>query len=397
MGSLAAATPVRGQRARSKRILILGGTGFLGPAIMNAALARGHSITLFNRGRMEDARDLTFPAGVEVLYGNRDPEKTADDWKRPEDRDPSSPKGLESLKGKQWDAVVDTSGYYPRIVKASAELLAPNVKQYIFISSISVYASNDSPGADEEAAVGTMADPTVEAMGQHFENYGPLKALCEQAAEAAMPGRVANVRPGLIVGPHDPTDRWTYWPVRVARGGEVLAPGTPQDPVQFIDVRDLAEWLVHVVEDNTTGTFNAIGPEDGMPIGEMLEACKRAAGVDATFTWVPADFLRQHNVSPWQDMPNWIPPDAENAGANRRSVARAIAAGLTFRPVETTAKDTLEWWPHEVKRRTAATARIKEEARAAGRPEPEMPDPEKLRAGIDAEREARVLAAWRSR
>src|SRR5690606_1185307 len=180
--------------------------------------------------------------------------------------------------------------------------------------------------------------------------------------------------------PHDPTDRWTYWPVRVARGGEVLAPGTPQDPVQFIDVRDLAEWLVHVVEDNTTGTFNAIGPEDGMPIGEMLEACKRAAGVDATFTWVPADFLRQHNVSPWQDMPNWIPPDAENAGANRRSVARAIAAGLTFSPVETTAKDTLEWWPHEVKRRTAATARIKEEARAAGRPEPEMPDPEKLRA-----------------
>lgn len=396
MARSAALAEGAGETGGAKRILILGGTGFLGPAIMDAALARGHHVTLFNRGRTEDVKDMTLPEGVEVIYGNRDPEKTADDWKPEEERDPASPKGLEGLKGKKWDAVIDTSGYYPRIVKASAELLAPNVEQYIFISSVSVYATNDAPGADETAPVGTIPDPTVETMGAQFENYGPLKALCEQAAEAAMPGRVANVRPGLIVGPNDPTDRWTYWPVRVARGGEVLAPGTPEDRVQIIDVRDLAEWLVHLAETNTTGVFNATGPQGGMPMGEMLEACKRGTGSDAAFTWVPAAFLAEHRVSPWQDMPAWVPPEGDSAGFGSRDVSRAIAAGLKFRPVEETARDTAAWWPRELRRRFENTARLRAEAEAAGKPAPPLGDPAKPRAGLEPEREKAVLEAWRA-
>ena len=378
-----------------KRILILGGTQFLGPAIMHAALNRGHHITLFTRGRMEDMRDLEFPKGVESLHGNRDPEKTADDWKPEAERDPSSPKGLAQLEGRKWDAVIDTSGYFPRIVKASAELLAPNVQQYIFISSVSVYADGTKPNEDETAAVGTMEDPTLESMGDQFQYYGPLKALCEQAAEAAMPGRVANVRPGLIVGPGDPTDRFTYWPVRIAKGGEVLAPGNPSDPVQLIDVRDLAEWLILMIENSTTGVFNAINPAPGkLTIGETLEACKQAARNDATFTWASAEFLEKHGVSPWGDMPLWIPPSGESAGFHLRSNAAAEKAGLKMRPVEVTARDIQEWWPKEVERRTKATAKAKADAVAAGKPEPDMPDPAKLRAGIAPEREAEVLKAW---
>lgn len=378
-----------------KRILILGGTQFVGPAIMNAALARGHKITLFTRGRVEDQRDLEFPDGVESLHGNRDPEKTADDWKPEGERDPNSPKGLSQLEGKKWDAVIDTSGYYPRMVKASAELLAPNVKQYIFISSVSVYANGTTPNADETDPVGTMEDPTIESMGPQYEYYGPLKALCEQAAEAAMPGRVANVRPGLIVGPGDPTDRFTYWPVRVQQGGEILAPGSPNDPVQFIDVRDLAEWLIHMIENNTTGVFNAINPApDRLTIGQTLDACKQAAGNDAEFTWVNAEFLEEHEVSPWGDMPLWIPPSGESPAFHRRSNVAAVKAGLKMRPVKTTARDIMDWWPKEVARRTEATAKFKAQAEAAGRDVPELPDPSRLRAGITPDREAEVLKAW---
>jgi 2'-hydroxyisoflavone reductase len=378
-----------------KRILILGGTMFLGPAIQQAALARGHHITLFTRGRVEDQRDLDFPKGVESLHGNRDPEKTADDWKPESERDPESPKGLSQLEGKKWDAVIDTSGYYPRIVRTSAELLAPNVKQYIFISSVSVYAGGATPNADESDPVGTMDDPTVESMGAQFENYGPLKALCEQAAEAAMPGCVANVRPGLIVGPGDPTDRFTYWPVRIAKGGEVLAPGSPDDPVQLIDVRDLAEWLVLMVEQHTTGVFNAINPAPGaLTIGQTLDACKKAAKSDAMFTWASAEFLEKHGVSAWGDMPLWIPPEGEHAGFHLRKNEAAVKTGLKMRPVEVTASDILEWWPKEVERRTQAMARIKAEAVAAGRPEPQLPEPTKVNGGISPEREVEVLKAW---
>ncbi len=383
------------QPAAGKRILILGGTMFVGPAVMNAALARGHHVTLFTRGRVEDRRDLTFPDNVVSLHGNRDPEKTADDWKPADQRDPDSPKGLSQLEGKKWDAVVDTSGYYPRIVKASAELLAPNVKQYIFISSVSVYANNDTKNADESDTLATMDDPTIESMGEQFQYYGPLKALCEKAAEDAMPGRVANVRPGLIVGPMDPTDRFTYWPVRVQKGGEVLAPGTPKDPVQFIDVRDLAEWIVLMIEQNTTGVFNAINPGPGeLTMGETLEACKKAAGSDATFTWCSAEFLEKQHVSPWGDMPLWVPSSGESANFHLRSNAAAMKAGLKMRPVEVTAKDIQTWWPKEVERRRQAFERARAEAVAAGKPEPRLPDPAQLQAGISPEREAEVLKAW---
>jgi 2'-hydroxyisoflavone reductase len=303
---------------------------------------------------------------------------------------------LSQLEGKKWDAVIDTSGYYPRMVKASAELLAPNVKHYTFISSLSAYASNTEPNTDETAPVGTMDDPTLETMGDQFQYYGPLKALCEQAAEAAMPGRVANVRPGLIVGPGDPTDRFTYWPVRVKQGGEVLAPGTPNDPVQLIDVRDLAEWLVLMIEQNTTGMFNAINPGPGeLTMGATLEGCREAAKSNAEFTWVSAEFLELQQVSAWGDMPLWIPPDGEAAGFHRRSNARAVEAGLKMRTVKDTAQAILAWWPNEVERRRIAIERYKAEQAEAGKPEPTtLPDPERLKAGIAPQREAEVISAW---
>ena len=382
----------------AKRILILGGTGFLGPAIVEAAKARGHSLTLFNRGRTE--KRIGGIDGVEKLHGNRDPNLPADEAKNDADEYVNpSPRGLESLQGKSWDAVVDTSGYYPRIVKASAELLAPSVKQYIFISSISVYADSSTPNQDEDAPVAKLNDPTVEKMGDQFENYGGLKALCEQAAETAMPGRVANVRPGLIVGPGDQTDRFTYWPVRISQGGEALAPGNPNDPVQLIDVRDLAEWIVLMIEKNTVGVFNAINPAPGkLTIGQTLEACRvasKSAGMPpATLTWTSAEFLEEQRVSPWGDMPLWLPPAGEMAGSHLRTNERAVKAGMKYRNVEDTCAAILAWWPKELARRERVTKDMKEEAQKAGKPEPKMPDPKLLRAGIAPQREAEVLKAW---
>jgi 2'-hydroxyisoflavone reductase len=390
-----------------KRILILGGTGFLGPAVVEVAKARGHSLTLFNRGRTE--KRIGFIDGVEHLYGNRDPKLPAD-----ETRDAAgnyinpSPMGLESLAaviadGTTWDAVVDTSAYYPRMVRASTELLAPAAKQYILISSVSVYADNATPNQDESAALGTIADPTVETMGSQFENYGPLKALCEQAAEAAFPGRTANIRPGLIVGPGDPTDRFTYWPLRAQRGGEILAPGSPDDPVQLIDVRDLAEWIITLIETNTSGVFNAINPGPGdYSIGKTIDACRAAAkkldpAHHSSLTWVAADFLEQQQVTPWGDMPLWIPPTGDSAGFHLRTNARAVATGLKFRPVEDTAAAILAWWPKEVERRIRVTEQMKQDARNAGQPEPQMADPKALRGGLSAERENLVLEAWKNR
>jgi 2'-hydroxyisoflavone reductase len=230
---------------QKKRILILGGTGFLGPATVEAARARGHRLTLFNRGK---TRPGLFPE-IETLHG---------------DRDPKLGEGLKALEGRQWDAVIDNSGYFPRQVAASAKLLAPNVKQYIFISSISVYADNATEGQDESGKLATTPDPTVEKVTE--QTFGPLKALCEKACQEALPGHTAVVRPGYIVGPDDPSGRFTYWPVRIDRGGEVLAPGAPSDPVQFIDVRDLGAWLITIIEQGTMGSpkrakrFSRSGP-----------------------------------------------------------------------------------------------------------------------------------------
>jgi len=350
------ATPARSSAKLS--ILMLGGTGFLGPQTVDAALARGHKVTLFNRGKTNPG---LYP-DLEKLQGDRDPNKG---------------EGLKALEGRSFDAVVDTSGYYPRTVKASAEMLAPKCAHYVFISSISVYADNSKPNSDETSAVGTIPDPTVETMGDQFQNYGPLKALCEQAAEAAFPGRTTNIRPGLIVGRGDPTDRFTYWPARVARGGEVLAPGNPTDPIQYIDAHDLGEWIVHCIENKVFGVYNAVGPDRVHTIGELLQTCKDVSKSDATFTWAPADWLESQQIYGWAHMPVWVPPTGEMAGFSSWSYKKSVAAGLKFRPVAETVKDTLDWWNS-----------LPQERRDA------LGDQAKRSAGITKEREAEVLAAW---
>jgi 2'-hydroxyisoflavone reductase len=357
------------------KILILGGTGFLGPACSEAAVARGHKVTLFNRGRREllrkeNSRPSAVPQGVEVLYGNRDPEKHAEDWKDDPRQNPKglekqgeNPKGLSQLEGKKWDAVIDTSAYFPRIAKASAELLAPNVKQYVFISTISVYKDNSKSGMDETAELNQLADPKSEDFGKQFENYGAGKAACESAIEAAMKGRVTAIRPGFIVGPRDESARFMYWPVRVRRGGEMLVPGDPTDPIQIIDVRDLAEWAIHCIENNTVGTFNATGPAKELSMKEMVEGCKAGAGGDTiSYTWVPSEFLETHGVGEGE-FPLWIPPKGENAGFHRVSIARALATGLKFRSVSDTTKATLAWYdslPEELQKNVGKTVITKE-------------------------------------
>ena len=329
---------------RRLSILILGGTGFLGPHTIRAAVARGHRMTLFNRGK---TNPHLFPE-LEKLVGDRDGD-------------------LRALEGRRFDAVIDTSGYVPRLVEDSATLLAPNCDHYMFISSVSVYAGFTQPGMDEDAPLGKLEDESVEEI--NGETYGPLKALCEQAAEHAMPSRVVVVRPGLIVGPGDPTDRFTYWPVRIAAGGEVLAPGDPGGPVQIIDVRDLSQWMVRCLEQRILGIYNAISPTRRMD--ELMLACKDASGSDARFTWVSADFLEEQNVAGWSDLPAWIAPRGDFAGFGRTNVDRATAKGLSHRDVRSTAADTLEWWES-----------LAEERRA------------KMKAGLSLLREREVLSAW---
>jgi 2'-hydroxyisoflavone reductase len=346
----------RGGRAgappyRPKTLLILGGTGFLGPHLVDAARARGLTITLFNRGK---TRPQLFP-DLEKLRGDRNGD-------------------LRSLEGRFWDAVIDTSGYVPREVTLSAKLLAPKVRQYVFVSTISVYGEDvKKPGMDETSPTAPLTDPKSEDVQKH---YGPLKAACERAAEAALAGRVMNVRPGLIVGPGDPTDRFTYWPVRLDRGGEILAPGDGKDPVQVIDARDLAAFIILGLERRLAGVYLATGPARELPMSEVLAACARAAGPDqkrpaVKLTWVPAAFLEKHEVMPWMHMPAWVPGTGDSAGFSRMSVKKSVAAGLTFRPLETTAKDTLAYFQT-----------LPEERR------------KKPRAGLAPEREAAVLAAF---
>lgn len=327
------------------RILLIGGTIFLGRHLVEAALARGHDITLFNRGK--HGPEL-FPE-VEKIRGDRDG-------------------GLAVLEGRRWDAVIDTCGYVPRVVSASARFFADKADHYTFISSCSVY-DLATANPDETTPVLTMPDETVEQITG--ETYGPLKALCEQAAEAAMPGRVLNVRPGLIVGPHDPSDRFTYWPWRLARGGEVLAPGRPERSVQFIDGRDLAQWNIRMVEAGATGIYNATGMGRPLPMAEVLETCQAAAGTNATFTWIPDEWLLEQKVGPWMEVPLWI-PEGGSEGMYSTNISKAVAAGLTFRPLAETVRDTLEW-------------------------ERTRPADLQRRAGLKPEREAELLAAWKAR
>jgi 2'-hydroxyisoflavone reductase len=341
--------------AKPMRILILGGTGFTGPDQVRYAVQRGHKVTVFNRGKTHKGE---LPEGVEQLVGDRNGQ-------------------LDALKNRKWDVCIDNPTMLPAWVRDAAQLLKGNVDRYVFISTISVYADNSKPGSDETAALAKYegADPyketrdTVVASG--FKLYGPLKALSEQEAEKWFPKQTLIIRPGLIVGPGDDTDRFTYWPVRVDRGGEVLGPGDQNDPVQFIDARDLAEWTIRMVENRETGTYNATGPAKQLGLGEMLGTMKTALNSNATFTWVPADFLEQQKVSPWSDMPVWVPPRGEEGGLTRTNIKRARAKGLTFRPLADTARDTLAWFKSLPPERQS-----------------------KLHAGVTPAREAEVLAAW---
>ncbi len=323
-------------------LLIIGGTRFVGRHLVEAALARGHSITLFNRGRSNP--DL-FPQ-VEQLRGDRDGD-------------------LSALKDRQWDAVIDTCGYVPRIVRKSAEVLANAIDHYTFISSISVYAEDGPIGMSEDGPVARLSDETIETITD--QTYGPLKVLCEKAVQQRFVDRALIVRPGLIVGPHDPTDRFTYWPHRIARGGEVLAPGDPHQPVQFIDVRDLGEWIVRMMESRQGGIFNATGPDDTLPMKQLLEACMRVTNSSAHLTWVDEKFLLDASVAAWSDLPVWV--TAQELRFATIDCSRAIAHGLTFRSLATTIRDTLAW---EVTR----------------------PGDHAWGAGLNREREAQLLRAW---
>jgi 2'-hydroxyisoflavone reductase len=328
------------------KLLILGGTVFLGRHLVEAALAAGHQVTLFNRGQHN--ADL-FPQ-VEKLRGNRDGD-------------------LNSLKGRRWDAVIDTCGYVPRIVKASVEFLANSVGHYTFISSISVYGDYKTLNIDETYPVGKLKDETVEQITG--ESYGPLKALCEQAAERAMPGKVLNIRPGLIVGPNDPTDRFTYWPVRIAKGGEVLAPCRPGYPTQIIDVRDLAHWTLKMVEQGKAGIYNATGPNFSLTLGKLFEECKTLTKSNANFVWMDDKFLVENKATPWTEVTLWVPEAPDNVGFSAVNCQKAFRDGLTFRPLAETIRDTINW----------------DSSRPA----------DTQRRGLKPEREAELLQAWKNR
>jgi 2'-hydroxyisoflavone reductase len=301
------------------KLLVLGGTRFLGRVLVEDALERGHELTLFNRGRTNPE---LFPEAKKIR-GDRT-------------------ETLERLAGSHWDAVVDVATFIPRVVRLSVDALRGHVDRYVYISSVSVYADQSVPPV-EGARVAELEDPDDESI----ESYGALKAVCEQIVQAAFGEQALVVRPGLIVGRHDPTDRFTYWPVRVAEGGHVLAPGTPDDPVQFIDVRDLASWILDAIERGLGGVYNAT--REPMPFGEFLEACRGATGGDAEFSWVPSERLVAEGVEEWMGIPLWI-ASVDWQAANRVVVDKAIAAGLRFRPVEETILDTLGWhrqreWP----------------------------------------------------
>src|SRR5687768_1503047 len=293
------------------RLLVLGGTRFLGRAIVDAALERGHELTLFNRGRT----NAGLFREVEQIRGDR----TTD---------------LSSLDGRDWDSVLDVATFLPRAVRLSVEALEGRVGRYVYVSSISAYADQSTP-AVEGAPLAQLDDRDAEDV----EHYGALKAACEGIVGDAFGGRALVVRPGLIVGPHDPTDRFTYWPRRIAEGGRVLAPAPPDQPVQFIDVRDLAEWIVAATEDELGGAYNATG--DAITFERLLDECRRVSG-GAEIVWVPSEHLVAAGVGEWMELPLWI-VSPEYSAMHRTDVSKAKRAGLRFRPLAETIADTLAW------------------------------------------------------
>jgi 2'-hydroxyisoflavone reductase len=345
-----------GAAAKPLRILILGGTGFTGPFQVNYALARGHKVTLFNRGKRPSPE---WPGEVEQLHGDRD---TGD---------------LKALEGRQWDVAIDNPTTLPFWVRDAGKVLKGDIGHYLFISTISVYADGSKPGIEEDAPLARYRgkDPmaeTIERLRADIENlYGPLKALSEAEAHKQFGDKVTIVRPGYIVGPRDETDRFTYWPHRVAQGGEMLVPGDGKDPVQFIDGRDLGEWMIRLAEAGTTGTFNAVGPREAVTMDAMLAGCEAVVGGDPTYTHVTPEFVEAQKI----DLPIWVPRQAGPfAGYGQVSNARAVAAGLTYRPLATTVAELMAWFRALPAERQA-----------------------KLKAGISREREAELLELWRAR
>jgi 2'-hydroxyisoflavone reductase len=341
---------------KSLRILILGGTGFTGPHQVRYALSRGHQVTVFNRGRTHPGET---PKEVEQLIGDRNGK-------------------LDALKGRTWDVVIDNPTTLPVWVRDAAQILKGNADRYVFISTISVYADTSKQGMDETAPLAkytgadAMKETNATMRAGNFALYGPLKAYSEVEAERWFPGKTLIIRPGYIVGPGDESDRFTYWPVRVERGGEVLAPGTPSDPVQIIDARDLAEWTIRMVEQGTTGAFNAVGPKSKLGIGPMLDVIKKTTNSDARFTWVDDKFLSDQKLI--DDIPIWTSTRGTEIGYSTMNISRAVSHGLTFRPLSETTRATLEWFRKQPVERQL-----------------------KMRAGIKPQREAEVLAAWHAR
>lgn len=327
-------------------ILVLGGTRFLGRHIVEAARGHGHKVTLFNRGITNPE---LFP-DIEKIHGNR-----AED--------------LVLLGARTWDAVIDTSGYVPREVRKSVVKLQSLADHYTFISSISVYADPSQPNLTEESPLERLPEGLESEDVEQY--YGALKVLCEEEVRTGFGDKALIVRSGLIVGPHDPTDRFTYWPWRIDVGGDVLVPGQPGWKTQFIDARDLADWIIRMIENGHGGPFNVTGPEQPLPIERLLEICEKVSGTDAGITWVSEDFLLKNNVEPWMELPLWLPGESKRGFQSTR-IDRALTQGLAFRPIETTVRDTLHW--------------------ARSRP-PEY----KWRAGMQLDKESELLHKWHTR
>ncbi|MGB1286684.1 MAG: NAD-dependent epimerase/dehydratase family protein [Aggregatilineales bacterium] len=324
-------------------ILVIGGSQFVGKAQIETLLAAGHSVTMFNRGK---SHPDAFP-DVERVTGDRDGD-------------------LSNLPDKTWDAVIDTCGYIPRIVRLSAEYLKDRVKQYVFVSTISVYEDGLAPNFDEDAPLKTLEDESVEEVTG--ETYGGLKVLCENVVQELYPDTYLISRPGLIVGPYDPINRLPYWVTRIAQGGRVLAPGKSENPLQLIDARDIADWTLKQVEAGNTGIYNMTGPDANLTLGTLFETIKTVSGSDAEFVWADDAFLQSQELVPFQDLPYWL-PEPTNQTLFSVGIQRGIDTGLTFRSLETTIQDTLDWLKL---------------------PETEQPG----RAGISRERESDALAAF---
>jgi 2'-hydroxyisoflavone reductase len=342
-----------GKSPKPLRILILGGTGFTGPFQVRYAINRGHKVTVFNRGRTHPGE---LPKEAEQLLGDRNGK-------------------LDELKGKTWDVVIDNPATLPVWVRDAAQILKGNAERYVYISSTAVYADTSKQNVDETAPLtkytgaDAMKETSASMRASNFALFGPLKAQSEAEAEKWFPGKTLVIRPGYIVGPGDESDRFTYWPVRVERGGEVLAPGSPSDPMQIIDARDLAEWTIRMVEQGTVGAFNATGPKTRLSMGRMLSDMKKTTNSDARFTWVDDEFLKAQKII--DEFPIWTSPKGSEILYLTTNINKALSHGLTFRPLSDTTRATLEWFRKQT-------------------PERQI----KMRAGIKPQREAEVLAAW---